>query len=202
MSERQCRKIGLTGKWTACASVFVSSVAMLTALGAMPSAAHAELLTAFDHDPVVSTAELGKLRGGFELPGGALIQFGFQMQQYVNHVLQDTVSTSPITIGGGVVQPSFSVTQTDSNGHTVTTPYNQLPPGGIQFKTATDGGQISVNINNGSVQTLIQNSANNQALQSVTTINIATQGLVNVLHSAMSTAQIMNTIQTNSWLQH
>lgn len=201
MSERQCRKIGLTGKWTACASVFVSSVAMLTALGAMPSAAHAELLTAFDHDPVVSTAELGKLRGGFELPGGALIQFGFQMQQYVNHVLQDTVSTSPITIGGGVVQPSFSVTQT-VNGVTVTKPYNQLPPGGLQFQTPTPGGQVSVNINNGSIQTLIQNSANNQALQSVTTINIATQGLVNVLHSAMSTAQIMNTIQTNSWLQH
>ena len=201
MSERRCRKIGLTGKWATCASLLVSSMALLTALGAMPSAAHAELLTAFDHDKVVGAAELAKLRGGFELPGGALIQFGFQMQQYVNHVLQDAVSTSPITIGGGVVQPTFSVTQT-VNGVTVTKPYNQLPPGGIQFQTPTPGGQVSVNINNGSVQTLIQNSANNQTLQSVTTINIATQGLVNVLHSAMSTAQIMNTIHTNSWLQH
>lgn len=201
MSERQRRKIGLTGKQATCASLFVSGLALLTALGAMPSPAHAELLTAFDHDQVVSAAELSKLRGGFELPSGALIQFGFQMQQFVNHTLQETVSTGPITIGNGAIQPTFSVTQT-VNGIAQTQTYDHLPPGGINFPTSFPGGNISVNINNGSVQTLIQNSDNNQTLQSVTTINIATQGLVNILHSAMSTAQIIHTIQTNNWLQH
>lgn len=165
------------------------------------SRASASALTEFDHDPVVSADELAQLRGGFVMPNGLLVRFGFEIQQIANDVVQNAVSVGPVTLANGVVQQNFTVTQTTPGG-TQTMQLTQIPSGGFKFPTALNNGltNLSVTINNQSVQSVIQNQANNQALRTVTTVNLSTQGLLSALQSTMRTAQILNSIHNNNWI--
>lgn len=172
------------------------------ACGPVPRAG-ATTLTAFDHDPVVAAAELANLRGGFMMPNGVTIRFGFEIQQLANNVVQNDVAVGPVVLANGVLQQHLNITQTTPGG-TQTTQLSQLPNGGFSFPVVLNSGltNLNVTIRNGSVQTIIQNAANNQALQSVTTVNLSTQGFAHLLHSTMSTAQILNVVRNSTWTAH
>ncbi len=181
--------------------VAVGIVAVAAPLVLAPSIAFAkmdrQMLAAFAGAPVVSAAELDKQRGGFMLPNGALVNFGMEIQEFVNNTLKNDVKVD------FSVQNHFTVTQTQGTTTTTTT-YSQLPNGGLSFQTPSNGGltQQTVNIANNTIQTLVQNSANNQALKTVTTVNVSTQGLAQTLQQLSTNAQIMNTIHMNSWMHH
>lgn len=164
---------------------------------ATPYARASGRVTAFDSDPVLGKDELSKLRGGFNLANGAVINFGMQIQQFVND------STKPVnTVDIALVQNNFTVTQT-TGGKTTTTNLATLPqtfsPSGPINNGAT---QLAVTVSSQAVQSVIQNAANNQALTSVTTLNVQTQGLVNLVHQATSNAQLVQLMQMNSWTHH
>lgn len=169
--------------------------AALLVLGAPVHSRAGERLTAFDAQPVVSKAELAKLRGGFSLGNGVTINFGLQIQQFVNDL------TAPLNqVNINLVKNNFTVTQT-TGGTTTTLPSvpNVITPNGPINNGATN---LAVALSNSGIQSLIQNSANNQALAQTTTLNISTQGLANVLHQMAGNSQMIQTIQMNSGIHH
>lgn len=178
--------------------------AVLVGVGApmviAPSTAFAketrEMLVAFADEPVLSTAELDKQRGGFFLPNGAMVNFGVEVQQFIDNTLQNALSVSGI-------QNNFTVTQTTPSG-TTTENISQLPANGFSVTTTGNGGQTKLvtNITNGAIQTLVQNSASDHSIQTVTTINVATQGFQKALQNVTTNFQIMNTIHMNNWTHH
>lgn len=155
-----------------------------------------EMLVAFADEPVLSTAELDKQRGGFFLPNGAMVNFGVEVQQFIDNTLQNALSVSGI-------QNNFTVTQTTPSG-TTTENISQLPSNGFSITTTGNGGQTKLvtNITNGTIQTLVQNGASNHSIQTVTTINVATQGFQQAVQHVTTNFQIMNTIHMNNWTHH
>jgi hypothetical protein len=239
---------------------------------------------AFDSGPALTRAELDRLRGGFFLPNGNMINFGISVSQYVNNQLANSISlkvdnnftlttTGPSgttsvfsTPQGGFNSTSFSnsksgsmtasftpqsggnaptttpnnfsgnsngvtntsntvhlgtttVTPTVSNTNVVTT---NTQASNIRLNTGTtsltitpsalnatlsavaNGGltNLGVTINNGAIQSVIQNAANNQAFQSVTTLNLTTQGFASTLHNTFLMNNIAGVIQSNALLMH
>lgn len=176
----------------------VLSVAVAAPAVFAPSVAFAkvdrELLAAFAGNPVVSAAELDKQRGGFLLSNGAMVNIGMEVQQFVNNTLQNDVKMTESIIN------HLTVSQTTPSG-TTTQVLSQLPAGGLTFQTMSGGGATNeaVTVTNNAIQTITQNSQNNLALKTVTTLNISTQGLANVLHQASTNFQIINSIRMNGW---
>jgi hypothetical protein len=147
---------------------------------------------------VLSAAELDKLRGGFDLGNGITVNLGLQVQQFVNSLL------TPVNQVNVSVTNKLTVTQTTNgpNGPTTTTlpsiPSTITPIGPIN-NGATN---LAVTLANSGITSTIQNSANNQALTQITTLNISTQGLVNVLHQMAGNSQMIQMIQMNSGIHH
>jgi hypothetical protein len=151
-------------------------------------------LTAFNDAKVLTSSELDKVRGGFDAGGGVFVQIGFEIDQFANNVLQNQVSVSPITIQGNkVITNTFTVTQTTPSGGTTTTTSAQIP---ITVQTNLNPVQgvpatvLAVTVNNGSIQSLVQNQANNQTLSTVTTVNITTQGLLNAIQNVETISRL------------
>jgi hypothetical protein len=169
--------------------------AALLVFGASAHGHAAERLTAFDAQPVLSKAELAKLRGGFALGNGVTVNFGLQIQQFVNDM------TTPLNqVNINLVKNNFTVTQT-AGGTTTTLPSipNVITPNGPINNGATN---LAVTLANSGIQSVIQNSANNQALVQTTTLNISTQGLANTLHQIAGNNQMIQMIQMNSGMHH
>lgn len=201
IARPQSRHPGRTRTRETVASVFALGAAIAVPLILTPSIAFAnvdqQFSSAFAGAPVVSAAELARQRGGFMLPSGLMVNFGMEVQQFVNNTLTNDVKAD------FSAQNHFTVTQTHGDTTTMQT-YTQLPPGGLSFPTTSNGGltQQTVNIVNNTIQSLVQNSANGQSLKTVTTVNIATQGLANLLHQAGTNSQVMNAIHMSSWMHH
>lgn len=191
---------------------FMAVAPICVALLCVPAVAQArtaigaEVLTAFSQDPVVSKAELDRQRGGFYLPNGVMISLGVEIQQFVNNQRYNDVTYS--------VNNNFSVTQTTAQG---TTTYTQTLLGGTINTVSTSAGTTTVQVSptgsaglttlaasfgNGSIQSVIQNSANGIALKSITTVNLTTQGLANSLKNNMMLGNILGAIQSNIALFH
>jgi hypothetical protein len=253
---------------------------------ATPIGGPTELL-AFNSDPALTRAELDRLRGGFFLANGNMINFGISVSQYVNNQLANSISlkvdnnftltqtgptgttsvfstpqgaihslsftssnSGPMTASftppsGGNGSPTMpnnisgsqngvtntpntnnishlattTVTPTVSNTNLVTT--NTKTPNAILNSTPTsititpsglnatlsavaNSGltNLGVTINNGAIQSVIQNAANNQAFQSVTTLNLTTQGFASTLHNVATMSNIAGVIQSNALLMH
>lgn len=253
---------------------------------ATPIGGPTELL-AFNSDPALTRAELDRLRGGFFLSNGNMINFGVSVQQYVNNQLANSVSlkvdnnftltqTGPSgttsvfsTPQGGIKSMSFTPSKLGSMTGSFTPPSGGNPPstpnnlpnnfsGGTGGMTNTNntphlgaptftppvsntnlvttntqtpnvimnsgptsititpsalnatlsavanGGltNLGVTVNNGAIQSVIQNAANNQAFQSVTTLNLTTQGFASTLHNVVTMSNIAGVIQSNALLMH
>jgi hypothetical protein len=173
-----------------------------------PGSEGTDRLTAFDQDPRVGAADLDQQRGGFAMPHGVTVRFGFEIQQFANHVMHNDLKVSPIEVANGVVQNHFTVSQTTpvagGGTQTQTTILTQLPTGGFNAQATLNNGQtnLAVTLNNGSIETLVQNQANNQALQTISTVNLTTEGVAPLIHAAIAAARLIQTIHGNSWLQH
>ena len=190
-AQRSCKSALYRGMAT------LPVAATLLMLGAPAHARTTERLTAFDSQPVLSKEELAQLRGGFSLGNGMVVNFGLQIQQFVNDM------TKPLNdVNIQLVQNNFTVTQTTGN-KTTTSTLTSLPqtfvPAGVVNNGAT---QLAVTISTQAIQSIVQNSANNQALTSVATLNVSTQGVMTALQHAVGTNQMIQTMQMNSWAHH
>jgi len=161
-------------------------------LAPLPAYAHEarELLAAFAGDKVLTATELDKERGGFYMPNGALVNFGMEIKHMVDGLVTNDIQVNQ-------VQNHFTMTTNGGPPVEVT----QLPANGFNVTTVANGGETKLvtNVNNGGIQTLVQNSANNQSVQTVTTVNVSTQGFQNAVQHVTTNFQIMNTIHMNTW---
>lgn len=106
---------------------------------------------------LVDDGTLGELRGGFETPGGLTLSFGIERVVYINGELASTTTLNIADLGqlvgrgtleGLPVGASIAVIQNGPNN-------------------SFDAGALA----SGSFATVIQNSLDNQQIQTVTTIN-------------------------------
>jgi hypothetical protein len=193
-------------KWQTSARLCIKS-ALCRGIAALPLAAvllapgvpaHGrtlERLTAFDAQPIVPKEELAKLRGGFNVGNGITVNFGLQVQQFVNDLL------TPVNqVNIDLVKNNFTVTQT-VGGTTTALPSipKVITPNGLINNGLSN---LAVTLANSGIQSVITNSANNTALAQVTTLNVSTEGLANALRQAAGNNSLIQTIQMNSGFTH
>lgn len=148
-----------------------------------PRARNVELLAR----AAIGDDRLDELRGGFQTPDGLSVSFGIERVVYVNGVLQSTTALRVEDLGqlqGGAAGPAVV-----------------LPPGATVALIQNGGGNsVAANVLNGAaLGTIIQNSLDNQKIQTVTTINAtvnsvqALQGLrmQNSMQEALNRATLM-----------
>lgn len=176
--SNRCKSASSMAKNIAAVALSVVLAGALAPALLAPAVAYAkadkQLLTAFAGDEVVTATELDKQRGGFVLPTGGLVNFGLEIQDMVNGTIVQTFNTT------------------------------NLPAGGVNVTSTANGGltKFDTTITKGVISTVVQNGANNQAIQTITTLNISTQGFQTALHTVTQTTQILNTIRTNVWMHH
>jgi hypothetical protein len=143
-----------------------------------PSEAAKPILLALAGVPKVPRSQLAGIRGGFELPGGVTVDFGFTsstLLQSQGAPLASIVQT--FTVNGIASGSSLSGTITQqANGSTATSP---IGSGSIsQLVSANQGAtRVLTSLTNGGLTTLISNAAPNQLVQHVLTENLDVSGL-------------------------
>lgn len=147
----------------------------------------------------VDSAVLDDMRGGFDLAPGLKVSFGIERVVNLNGILQTATrievpdAAKLIQAQQGVASPATQLSAvSQASGSTVTIPANNDTTGKtISLPISTNlGGGATALIQNGlgnmattgilspeAAATVIQNSANNQTIQSVTVINAATNSL-------------------------
>jgi hypothetical protein len=142
------------------------------------SKAEKPTLVALAGVPEVPRSQLADIRGGFELPGGVTVDFGFTSSTLLHN--QDAPLASIVqtfTVSGVASGSSLSGTITQqANGGTVTSP---IGGGSIsQLVSANQGAtRVLTSLTNGGLTTLISNAAPNQLIQHELTENLDVSGL-------------------------
>jgi hypothetical protein len=110
------------------------------------------------------------------------------------------------TPGVGTTNLVTTNTQTPSTTMNTSPTSITFTPSGLNatLTAVANGGltNLGITVNNGAIQSVIQNSANNQVLQSVMTLNLTTQGLASTLHNVVMMNNIAGIIQSNALMHH
>jgi hypothetical protein len=147
----------------------------------------------------VDSTTLDAMRGGFDIAPGLKVSFGIERVVNLNGVLQTATRIEVPDAGKLVLAPQSSTATAlpsslpaSSSNPAASAPAGAVAPGGtITLPAATDlGNGATALIQNGlgntvnpgllspeTAATVIQNSASNQTIQSVTVINAATNSL-------------------------
>jgi hypothetical protein len=107
---------------------------------------------------------LGRIRGGYLMPNGLVVSFGLERLVYVNGILSNATALTVTELGkirGGSADLSEEIPIGTTLG------LIQNGPGNIVGDLAASGG----------FATIIQNSADNQRIQAITTINTRVNSL-------------------------
>lgn len=147
---------------------------------AASSCLHAQTLSSPSGAPhqelwmTVADDQLDRMRGGFDVGGGLMVSLGIQQATYVNGQLLTQVSI-PLTqlsqlnsAQAALLREHLSVLTVVQNG-----PGNRW--GNIQ--SPNDGSALVTQVAGAGLGTVIQNSLNNQHIQSLTTIGVTSNAL-------------------------
>jgi hypothetical protein len=133
-------------------------------------------------------SSLSTVRGGYDLGAGVTMNFAFQQATYVNHNLAQSVVIPTLTISpgqaggpvavGGIMPPSISSATVVANG----TVQSQVSVANSPLQALVNSGMATiVGGSNGGVITTLSNTANNQLIQQMTTVDIGVTGLSKML---------------------
>jgi hypothetical protein len=142
------------------------------------SEAEKPILLALAALPEVPRSQLADIRGGFELPGGVTVNFGFTSSTLLQNQGAPVASIAQtFTVSGVASGSSLSGTITQqANGGTATSPIGSGSTS--QLVSANQGAtQVLTSLTNGGLTTLISNAAPNQSIQHVLTENLDVSGL-------------------------
>jgi hypothetical protein len=125
----------------------------------------------------VSVDELAEMRGGFAMPGGMMVSFGFDVETRIGGVTAERLNMPNTTLGAGMPAPVINVT--DANG--------------VQRQVAMAGGPVMIEalgangaprgqtmIGNG-ITSIVQNAADGQQVQRLATVTVDVAGMRNML---------------------
>jgi hypothetical protein len=125
----------------------------------------------------VAVEELAEMRGGFAMPGGMTVAFGFDIETRLGGVTAERLSMPNTTFGPGMATPVITVT--DANGA-----QRQVAMAGapvmIEALGANGATRVQTMIGNG-ITSLVQNTADGQQVQRLSTVTVDVAGMRNML---------------------
>lgn len=126
--------------------------------------------------------ELAQMRGGFALPGGLSVAFGFDIETRIGGAIMQRLTLPQVTIGGTGPTPVVQVT--DAQGRTSALPLSQGLPSVVT--DALNGGatRVTTQVGGGGIVGVVQNSRDGQAIQRMTSIGIDISGMRGMLDRA------------------
>ncbi|WP_426702905.1 hypothetical protein ACPPVV_07890 [Rhodanobacter sp. Col0626] len=110
----------------------------------------------------ISDSRLDAVRGGFDVGSGLLVSFGIERAVYINGNLASSVSVNIPDVGRMTAEQASALAATTSTVNIRNGPGNTFDPAALNHAAAA---------------TVIQNSLDNQDIQSLTTINAAVNNL-------------------------
>ncbi len=166
------------------------------------SGAEQPILLALAGVPEVPRSQLADMRGGFELPGGVTVNFGFTSSTLVQSqgaAVPSIVQT--FTVNGVASGSSLSGTITQqANGTAATSP---IGSGSIsQLVSANQGAtQVLTSLTSGGLTTLISNAAPNQMIQHELTEDLNVSGLRQLMSTSAPSFTTLSSalLQANSF---
>jgi hypothetical protein len=125
----------------------------------------------------IAVEELAEMRGGFAMPGGMMVSFGFNIETRIGGVTAERLNMPNTALGPGMVAPVISVT--DANGV-----QRQIAMAGvpvmIEALGANGATRVQTMIGNG-ITSLVQNAADGQQVQRLSTVTVDVAGMRNML---------------------
>jgi hypothetical protein len=142
-------------------------------------------------------AKLSDIRGGYDTSSGVTVNFAFQQATYVNHNLAQNVVIPTLTIspGQGTVAAAGLQQLTGGAGMNSST---VVANGTVQTQVGAANSMVQVLVNSGmasaigssragnsGVTTTLANTANNQLIQQMNTIDIGVNGLSKLMQQSL-----------------
>lgn len=125
----------------------------------------------------IAAEELAEMRGGFAMPGGVTVAFGFDIETRLGGVTAERLNMPNTTIGRGMAAPMMTVT--DANGV-----QRQVSMAGgpvmIEALGANGATRLQTMIGNG-ITSIVQNAADGQQVQRFATVTVDVAGMRNML---------------------
>ena len=125
----------------------------------------------------IAAEELAEMRGGFAMPGGMTVAFGFDIETRLGGVTAERLNMPNTALGPGMAAPVMTVT--DANGVA-----RQVTMSGAPFMVESVGAngatRVQTMIGNG-ITSIVQNAANGQQVQRVATVTVDVAGMRGML---------------------
>jgi hypothetical protein len=178
LTEFYARNLGLTLPGDGTAAVAAPVAARASSAPPVDGGAANRILAMADE---VDSRDLGSVQGGFALPSGLDVSFGFDIATSVGGavVQQLTVPTTNLTTGVTQSVP-MSVTSAGNN-FSISLPVGSSSSVSVTSLTNSGLTAVTTALGAGGVTSLLQNRANNQVLQQVNTFNLSITGMSQML---------------------
>lgn len=125
----------------------------------------------------IAAQELSEMRGGFAMPGGMTVAFGFDIETRLGGVTTERLNMPHTAVGPGMAAPVMTVT--DANGV-----QRQVSMAGgpvmIEALGANGATRLQTMIGNG-ITSIVQNTADGQQVQRFATVTVDVAGMRNML---------------------
>ncbi|MBR0679018.1 hypothetical protein GXW74_00840 [Roseomonas eburnea] len=139
----------------------------------------------------LAASELEEMRGGFALPGGLSVAFGFDIETRLGGAIVQRLTLPQTMITGGGPTPVVQVT--DAHGHTGALSLSQATPTVVTDVLNAGATRVTTQIGGGGgVVGILQNSADSQVVQRRTEIGIDVTGLRGMLNNASTRTMLQS----------
>jgi hypothetical protein len=129
----------------------------------------------------VPAEELADLRGGYAMPGGLSVAFGFDIESRVGGAIVQRLTLPQTTLGHGPLPP---VQVTNAQGQTSTLALDPALPTSITDVVNGGATRVMTQIGGGGIVGVLQNSRNGQVVQRTTNIGIDVSGMSGLLDNS------------------
>jgi hypothetical protein len=125
----------------------------------------------------MATDELAELRGGFAMPGGMMVSFGFDIETRLGGVTAERLNMPNTALGPGMATPVMTVTDANGVARQVTM---SGAPIMVESLGANGATRVQTLISNG-ITSIVQNAANGQQVQRFATVTVDVAGMRGML---------------------
>lgn len=125
----------------------------------------------------MATDELAELRGGFAMPGGMMVSFGFDIETRLGGVTAERLNLPNTALGPGMATPVMTVTDANGVARQVTMSGAPIMMESLGANGAT---RVQTLISNG-ITSIVQNAANGQQVQRLTSVSVDVVGMRSML---------------------
>jgi hypothetical protein len=125
----------------------------------------------------IAAEELAEMRGGFAMPGGMTVAFGFDIETRLGGVTAERLTMPNTSFGPGMPAPVMTVTDANGVQRQVTM---ASTPVLIEALGANGATRLQTMIGNG-ITSIVQNAADGQQVQRFATVTVDVAGMQNML---------------------